>query len=827
MTLPDRARVVIIGGGVGGTSIAYHLVKRGWRDVVLLERAQLTSGSTFHSAGLVGQLRSTMPLTRLMMNSVALYAGLTDETGVDVGWHPVGSLRLASSRERMEELERQAGWATSFGLPLELVSAEEAHRRFPLMTREGVLGAAFLPTDGYLDPSGLALALAEGARRGGARICEGVRVTGMGVDHGAVHRVDTEQGSIEAEVVVNAGGIYAPEIAAMAELTVPIIPMAHQYLLARIKEQIPEDLPTMRDPDLLVYFRRDASGLVMGGYERDPAPWGLDGIAGDFNNRLLPEDWSRFEPLSQNAIKRVPALEHSDVIKLINGPEAFTPDNEFVLGESSVRGLFVAAGFCAHGIAGAGGMGQAMAEWIVDGEPSLDLWKMDLRRFGDAYRKRDYTLVRTVEVYSTYYDIHYPNEERQAGRPLRLSPTYPRLTALGASFGEKSGWERPNWFEPNANRFPLPLAGEGQGGGRPSGWAGHHWSPAIPAEHRATRECAGLFDETSFAKIEVSGRGALGFLQRLCDNEMDRPVGSVTYTQMLNRRGGIECDFTVTRLDEDRFLIVTGTAFGNHDLGWMRKHDPLDGSITLEDVGASRACLGLWGPRARDILQPLSGADLSNDAFPYLTAQPITVGAIPCLALRVTYVGELGWELYCPIDRGLELWDALWQAGSALGMVAGGYRAIDSMRLEKGYRVWSTDITPEDNPYEAGLGFTVRLGKPIDFIGKEALIKAKADGVTRRLRPLLLDDGSAIALGGEPVRLSPSPSGGGQGGGIIGRVTSGGYGYTIDRSIAYAYLPSAQAAPGTGAQVQVFGRWVPATVAREPLYDPAGERIRS
>ena len=816
MTLPDRARVVVIGGGVGGTSIAYHLVQRGWRDVVLLERAQLTSGSTFHSAGLVGQLRSTMPLTRLMMNSLALYTRLHAETGVDVGWRPVGSLRLASSRERMEELERQAGWATSFGLPLELVSAEEARRRFPLMAQDGVLGAAFLPTDGYLDPSGLTLALAEGARRGGARIYEGVRVTGIGVDRGAVHRVDTEQGSIEAEVLVNAGGIYAPEIAAMAELTVPIIPMAHQYLLARIKEQIPEDLPTMRDPDLLVYFRRDAGGLVMGGYERDPAPWGLDGIARDFNNRLLPEDWSRFDPLSQNAIKRVPALEHGDVIKLINGPEAFTPDNEFVLGESTVRGLYVAAGFCAHGIAGAGGMGRAMAEWIIDGEPSLDLWKMDLRRFGDAYRNRDYTLVRTVEVYSTYYDIHYPNEERQAGRPLRLSPTYPRLTALGACFGEKSGWERPNWFEPNAGAFPPP-----------PGWAGHHWSSAIPAEHHATRERAGLFDETSFAKIEVSGGGALAFLQGLCDNEMDRPVGSVTYTQMLNRRGGIECDFTVTRLDEDRFFIVTGTAFGNHDLGWMRKHDPLDGSVTLEDVGATRACLGLWGPRARDILQPLTAADLSNDAFPYLTSQRIMVGAIPCLALRVTYVGELGWELYCQIDRGLELWDALWQAGSAFGLVAGGYRAIDSMRLEKGYRVWSTDITPEDNPYEAGLGFTVHLDKAVDFIGKDALVKAKADGVTRRLRPLLLEDGSAIALGGEPVRLSPFPSGGGQGGGIIGRVTSGGYGYTIDRSIAYAYLPSAQAAPGTGAQVQVFGRWVPATVAREPLYDPAGERIRS
>jgi glycine cleavage system T protein len=810
--LPGRARVVVIGGGVGGTSIAYHLVQRGWRDVILVERAQLTSGSTFHSAGLVGQLRPTMPLTRLMMDSVALYARLQDETGVDVGWRPVGSLRLASSRERMEELERQAGWGTSFGLPLELVGPEEARRRFPLMVPEGVIGAAFLPTDGYLDPSGLTLALAEGARRGGARIYEGVRVSGITVDRGRVRSVDTDQGPIEAEVVVNAGGIYAPEIGAMAGLRLPIIPMAHQYLLARIKASIPDDLPTMRDPDLLVYFRRDAGGLVMGGYERDPAPWGLNGIAPDFNNRLLPEDWSRFEPLSQNAIKRVPSLESGDVVKLINGPEAFTPDNEFVLGESSVRGFYVAAGFCAHGIAGAGGMGRAMAEWIVDGEPSLDLWKMDLRRFGDAYRSRDYTLARTIEVYSTYYDIHYPNEERQAGRPLRVSPTYRRLTELGACFGEKSGWERPNWFEPNAASM--------DGLARPTGWAGHHWSAAIPAEHRATRERAGLFDETSFAKIEVGGPGALDFLQRLCDNEMDRPVGTVTYTQMLNRRGGIECDFTVTRLAEDRFFIVTGTAFGNHDLAWMRKHDPMDGSVTLDDVGSARACLGLWGPRTRDIMQPLTDADLSNDVFPYLTAQRIHIGAVACLALRVTYVGELGWELYCPTEQGLQLWDTLWQAGTPLGLVAGGYRAIDSMRLEKGYRVWSTDITPEDNPYEAGLGFAVRLGKSADFIGKQALVRAKAEGISRRLRPLLLEDPQAIALGGEPVRVSPSPT-------IAGRVTSGGYGYSIERSIAYAYLPSDRAAPGTAAEVQVFGRWVPAVVAAEPLYDPGGERIRS
>jgi len=808
VTLPERARVVIIGGGVGGTSIAYHLVQRGWRDVVLLERAQLTSGSTFHSAGLVGQLRSSLPLTRLMMDSVALYRRLTQETGVDIGWREVGSLRLASSPERMEELERQAGWGTSFGLPLELVSAEEAQRRFPLMTRDGVVGAAFIASDGYLDPSGLALALAEGARRGGAQICEGVRVTAIKTDHGRVRGVETERGYIEAEVVVNAGGMYAPEIAGMAGITLPIIPMAHQYLLARIAEPIPEDLPTMRDPDRLVYFRRDAGGLVMGGYERDPSPFGLDGIALDFNNRLLPEDWPRFEPLSSNAITRVPGLERGEVVKLINGPEAFTPDNEFVLGESSLRGFYVAAGFCAHGIAGAGGMGRAMAEWIIDGEPSLDLWKMDLRRFGAPYRNRDYALARTVEVYSTYYDIHYPNEERQAGRPLRVSPTYQRLRELGASFGEKSSWERPNWFEPNGRESPLP---------RPAGWAGHHWSPAIAAEHRATRERAGLFDETSFSKIEIRGPGALGFLQYLCDNEMDRPVGSITYTQMLNRRGGIECDFTVTRLRADLFFIVTGTAFGNHDLGWMQKHQPDDGSVVIDDVTAERACLGIWGPRARDILRRLTKDDLSNDAFPYLTARQITVGPADCLALRVTYVGELGWELYCATDNGLALWDALWTAGTPLGMVAGGYRAIDTMRLEKGYRVWSSDITPEDNPYEAGLGFAVRLNKGADFIGKEALIKAKADGITRRLRPLLLDDPDAIALGGEPVRVNDQ---------IAGRVTSGGYGYSVDRSIAYAYLPPA-CTPGTAVDVQVFGRWVPAAVASEPLYDPTGERIRS
>ncbi|MEO6797711.1 MAG: FAD-dependent oxidoreductase [Candidatus Dormibacter sp.] len=806
MTIPARARVVVVGGGVGGASIAYHLAQRGWSDVLLLERAQLTSGSTFHSAGLVGQLRSSMPLTRLMMESVALYRRLTAETGVDIGWREVGSLRLASSDARMEELQRQSGWGTSFGLPIELISPAEAQRRFPIMALTDIRGAAYLATDGYLDPSGLALALAEGARRGGVRIVEGVRLTGVRIERGAVSGVETSAGPVDTEVVVDAGGMYAPEIGRMAGVTVPIIPMAHQYLLARIKQAIPEDLPTMRDPDRLVYFRRDASGLVMGGYERNPAPFGLAGIPADFNNRLLPEDWPRFEPLSESAVTRVPALEHGEVVKLINGPEGFTPDNEFILGESAVRGFFVAAGFCAHGIAGAGGMGNAMAQWIIDGQPELDLWKMDLRRFGNQYRSQAYTLARTTEVYSTYYDIHYPNEERQAGRSLRLSPTYARLTELGASFGEKAGWERPNWFETNA-------AGKRQ---RPTGWAANHWSSAIGNEHRATRERAALFDETSFAKIELTGSGVLPFLQRLCDNDMDRPVGHVTYTQMLNPRGGIECDFTITRLAEQRFLIVTGTAFGNHDLGWIRRHQPADGSVTIDDVTSARACLCLWGPRARDILQPLTDTDLGSGAFPYLTAQSISVGLVPCLALRVTYVGELGWELYCPTEYGVRLWDTLWDAGRGHGLTAGGYRAIESLRLEKGYRVWSSDITPDDNPYEAGLGFAVRLTKPDDFIGKAALIAAKADGITRRLRPLLLDDPEAIVFGGEPVRT---------GGRVTARVTSGGFGYTLERSIAYAYLPTGIES-GAAVEVEVFGRWVGATVAKDPLYDPTGARIR-
>ncbi len=572
--------------------------------------------------------------------------------------------------------------------------------------------------------------------------------------------------TIETEIVVNAGGMFAQELGALAGVNVPIVPMAHEYLITR-PSGLSHDLPTMRDPSLLVYFRPESGGLIMGGYERDPLPWSLDGIPADFNGKLLAEDWPRFEPLLENAIRRVPSLEELEVVKLINGPEAFTPDGEFILGPSDVRGFWVAAGFCAHGLAGAGGMGKLVAEWIVEGTPSLDVWQMDSRRFGAAYRSREYTVARTKEIYSTYYDVKYPAHERSAGRPLRVSPAYGRLQELGAAFGEKSGWERANWFDSNA-----PAGDEGL---RPRGWAGKHWSPAIGAEHRACREAAALFDETSFAKLEVSGEGAAALLDRLCANRVVREVGAITYTQMLNARGGIECDFTVTRLGEDRFRIVTGTAFGRHDLAWIRQHAPDDGSVRLDDVTSAYACFGLWGPAARAILAPLTTGNALD--FPYLRAAEISVGRVPCLALRVTYVGELGWELYCPVELGLALWDTIWDAGREHGLVAGGYRAIDSLRLEKGYRVWGSDITPVDTPYEAGLGFAVKLDR--DFLGREALEAAREPA--RRLCCLTLADSRAVALGSEPVRVE---------GALVGRVTSGGYGYTVERSIAYAYLPA-------------------------------------
>jgi glycine cleavage system T protein len=808
----SRAQVVIIGGGVGGASVAYHLGLLGVTDVLLVERDQLTSGSTFHSAGLVGQLRSSVTLTKMMMYGTDLYRRLKNDTGHDPGWHEVGSLRLASTAPRMEELRRQAGWAQTFGLPLELISTTRALELFHgLFDPTDVIGAVYLPTDGHLNPSDLCMALATGARQRGATIATNTRVDAIGVAESngrrRVTHVDTDQGRVECEVVVNAGGMFAWEIGRMAGVNVPTVPMAHQYAITRPRTTIPSSLPTMRDPDRLVYFREEVGGLVVGGYERNPDPWSLHGVPADFNNRLLAPDWDRFLPLSEAATTLVPVLSDADVVQLVNGPEAFTPDGEFLLGQSEVKGYFVAAGFNAHGIAGAGGNGKVIAEWIVGGEPPMDLWKMDIRRFGDQYRSRSYCLARTYEVYSTYYDIVYPNHEREAGRPLKTSPAYGRHLELDAEMGEKSGWERVNWYRSNADPAHEHL--------RPRGWAGENWSTAIVTEHLATRDTAGLFDESSFAKIEVSGSGAAAFLQRMCVNDVDRKVGSITYTSMLNSTAGIECDFTVTRLAADRFLIVTGTAFGRHDISWIEEHAPDDGSVTVRDITSSLACYGLWGPQARDILAGLTDDDLT---FPYMQARRVTVADVPCWALRVTYVGELGWELYPPAEFGLRLWDALTEAGRPHGLVPGGYRAIDSLRLEKGYRVWGSDITSETDPFSSGLGFAVRLTKPVDFIGRDKLAELAPDGGRLRLCCLVLADPQSVALGNEPVKVDEE---------VVGRVTSGGLGYTLGTSIAYAWLPADYSQAGTRLTVEVFGVAVAAEVRADPLFDPKGERIRA
>jgi 4-methylaminobutanoate oxidase (formaldehyde-forming) len=834
--LKSEAQAVIIGGGVYGCSIAYHLTLMGWRDIVLVEKGGLTGGATFHAAGLVGQLRGSVSLTRMIMYSVSLYPRLLEETGVDPDWRPTGSMRLASSRDRWVELQRQAATAKTVGLQTELLTPREAVDLFPAMSDRDLVGAIFFPTDGSVDPSGLTFALARGARSRGAQILNDTEVTGITLHNGRVDAVVTSRGTIRTPVVVNAGGIWARQIGQMAGVTVPIYPIEHQYLLTGPIEGMHRGMPSVRDPDLLIYFREEVRGLCVGGYEREPLPWALDGIPPDFHHRLLAPNWEQFEPLAQSAALRLPVFERADVNKMINGPDGFTSDGEPILGEApGVHGFFVACG--GAGIACAGGVGKVMAEWIAEGQPGLDMWRMDIRRFQSHYADQGYARARALEAYSKNYVLRYPFEEWESGRGVRLSPVYPRLVELGAAFGERAGWERPNWFASNepagvevvavqaeesaadasggAALSGWSPAGWAPTGWTPSGWARHNWSPAIAAEHMAVRRTAGLLDLTSFSKFEVEGRGALKALQWLADNQVDRPVGTVTYTQMLNARGGIECDLTVTRQGHERFFIVTGSAFGVHDLDWIRRHLPADGSVVVRDITLELACFGLWGPRARAILQRVTGDDVSDEAFPYMTSREVRVAGVPVRAQRVSYAGELGWEIYVAPEHGLKVWDALWEASSPFGLRPAGYRALDSLRLEKGYRYWSAELTPEYTPYEAGLGFCVRLDKG-DFQGRDVLVRQREQGVDRKLCCLVLGDPSVVALGGEPVF---------DGGQVAGRVTSGGYGYAVEESIAYAYLPAALASPGTAVTVEVDGARIPAAVAREPRYDPVRRRI--
>lgn len=811
--IPTRAKIVIIGGGVGGTSVAYHLSELGEKDVVLLDRSDLTSGSTFHSAGLVGQLRADPTLTKMNMHSVDLYRKL-EATETPAGWKECGSIKLASTPERMEEIRRQIGWARTFGLDLNEISPKQAQDLFPLMDLDGVVGACYLASDGQVDPSQLAQALASGARRGGVKIFTHTRVTAIRTDKGRVTQVETDKGSIECEIVVNCGGIYAPEIGRLVDTRIPIVPMSHQYLITENFLPIGfAQLPSLRDPDLLIYFRQEVSGLLMGGYERNSKAWTADfenfeDIPADFNGKLLPEDWARFEEIAVNSQRRVPKMGEVGIKNFINGPEGFTPDNEFCLGETEIGGFYVAAGFCAHGIAGAGGIGKVMAEWIVAGDPTMDLWHMDIRRFGSAYESPNFTLQRVTENYEEYYDIHYPGEERQSARPLMRSPIYEWHKDASAVFGEKASWERVNYYSTNVGNDEF----------KPYDWAGKYWSSAVRVEHLVTRETAGLFDESSFAKCMVRGKQSADFLNFVCANDVVKGVGRTVYTQALNSKGGIESDYTVTQTGEEEFMIVTGTAFGSHDFGWLSKQrrEHNFNEVEIEEITSKLACFGLWGPRSREILQRLTSYDLSHENFPFMHSRLISLAEMDLRATRITYVGELGWELYLPVESGLKVWKELVKVGDELGMKTCGYKAIESLRLEKGYRAWGTEISTETNPWEAGLSFAVSLKKD-SFIGKNSLLASKGNQ-TRKLVPILFDDIRQVPLGNEPIRVRNE---------VIGRVKSGGQGYTINKAMGYAYLPVKYSEPGEIVEVEFFGVWKTGVVAAEPLFDPTSSRIRS
>ena len=796
-----------------GCSTAYHLARLGWRDIVLLERARLTSGSTFHAAGLVGQLRSNANVTRLLTESVALYERLESETGQATGWKQNGGLRLACNRERMTELKRQATTARSFGLDMHILGPGEARDLWPPMDIDDLEGAAFLPTDGQVNPSDVTLALAKGARQGGVTIVEDCAVTGIAVRNGGVAEVLTERGRVAAEIVVNCAGQWAREVGAMAGVNVPLVSVQHQYLITDTVEGVAPDLPTLRDPDRLIYFKEEVGGLVMGGYEPNPRPWAEAGIPPGFNFSLLDPDLDHFQPLMEQALARVPALERAGVKESINGPESFTPDGNFILGEAPERrGFYVGAGFNAFGIAAGGGAGKMLAEWIAGGEAPIDLWAVDIRRFGRPHLSIDWVRKRTLELYGKHYTLAWPHEEHEAGRPNRVSPLYDALKAQGACFGEKLGWERPNWFARDGET-PRDVYCYGR----------QNWFDAVGDEHRAVRERVGLFDQSSFAKFLMVGPDAAAALTWICANDVDRPVGAVTYTQLLNDRGGIECDVTVSRVDEEQFFIVSGTGFATRDFAWIRRTIPEGLRASPVDVTSAHATLSLMGPRSRDLLASVSDGDLASERFPFASCRRIVVGGAQLHALRISYVGELGWELHVPAEQALGVYERLLEAGTAYGLANAGYRAIESLRLEKGCLAWGSDIGPDHTPLEAGLGWAVKLRKNVSFKGREALVAQRAGPLRKRLACFTVDDPAVVLLGGETIYRN---------GGPCGWLTSGGWGYTVGKNIGYGYVRSGNGVSddflhGGTYELEVADERVPCTMRRGPLHDPQMRRVKS
>ena len=813
VTLPKAARVVIVGGGIVGCSTAYHLAKLGWRDILLLERAKLTSGSTFHAAGLVGQLRSSANITQLLKYSVELYDGLEAETGQATGWKRNGGLRLACNPERMIEIKRQATTAHSFGLEMHILSPREACDLWPLMDARDLVGAAFLPTDGQANPSDITQALAKGARQNGVTIVEDCAVTGIAVRNGRVAGVATASGAVGAEIVVNCAGQWASEVGRLAGVAVPLVSVQHQYMVTEAIEGVTRDLPTLRDPDRLIYFKEEVGGLVMGGYEPNPIPWAEEGIPQGFNFSLLDPDVDHFAQLMEQALVRVPALETAGVKEMINGPESFTPDGNFILGEApELRGFYVGAGFNAYGIAGGGGAGKALAEWIVGGEPPMDLWAVDIRRFGRPHRSIEWVRTRTLELYGKHYTMAWPHEEHGSGRPSRVSPLYAALKEQGACFGEKLGWERPNWFARNGEA-PRDVYSYGR----------QNWFAAVGEEHRAVRERVGLFDQSSFAKFLLVGPDAAAALDWICANRVDKPVGSLTYTQMLNARGGIQCDLTVARLAGDRFYIVTGTGFATHDFTWIERSIPEGLRASLVDVTSAYATLSLMGPKARDLLSEVTRDDVSNAAFPFGTWRGVTIDSAAVHALRVTYVGELGWELHVPTEQALAVYRRLLEAGVAHGLANAGYRAIESLRLEKGYRAWGSDIGPDHTPLEAGLGWAVKLRHNIPFQGRDALVAQQAAPLKKRLACFTIDDPDVVLLGRETIYRN---------GERVGWLTSAGWGYSVEKNIGYGYVRSPDGVDddflATGDyELEVVTERLPCRIHAQALYDPGMERVKS
>ena len=802
----DSAQVVIIGGGIVGCSIAYHLTKLGWSDVLIIEKGELTSGSTWHAAGLVGQLRSHRNVTRMLQYSVSLYETLEAETGLTTGWKRCGCLHLAGTEARLFELKKGATTARSFGLEMHMITLEEALKLFPILDMDGIIGAAFMPSDGQADPSGLTMALAKGATNRGAAVEQKTLVTGFQITDNRIQAVVTDRGTVRCETLVNAAGMWGRDIGRMMGVNIPLVPFQHQYLVTETIEGLPPDLPTLRDKDSLLYYKEEVGGLVMGGYERDGIPWAVKGIPKGFTQELLEADFDHFEPISEAAIKRTPCLKDAGIARLVNGPEAFTPDGNCMLGPApELDNCFVAAGFNAFGIAAGGGAGRMLAEWIVEGEPSLNIWPLDIRRFGQHHKSLKYNVERTKEIYGKHYTISWPYEEHDSARGVKRSPLYHLLKGKGAVYGSKFGWERANWFAPpgvepeDRLTFGIP-----------------NWFEHVASEHKAAREAVVLIDQSSFSKFEVTGPGALSFLNHVAAGNMDRPVGATTYTQLCNNRGGIEADITVSRVAENRFFIVTGTAFGVHDLIWLKKHLPQDGSAALRDVTSSFAMINVCGPLSRTLLMRVSDDDFSNETFPFGQCREVVIDYAPVLALRVTYIGELGYELYLPPEYACHFYETLWAAGQDLGIKNAGYRAIDSLRLEKGYCYWSAEVSPDYSPYDAGIGFAVDLDKG-SFIGRESLVKIKLEGPKWKLCTFTLNhDEPKLLSGGETISCR---------GKVVGVVSSGGYGHTVKKNIALGYLPVEEADHQDGYAIEVYREAIPAIRLSKAPYDPERKQI--